>query len=196
MSTSIRRLKISDPQGRMIPLEDLADIEMETGVYEIWRKDRQRRAMITVNVRGRDLAGFVAEAQRRVKEEVDLPPGYRLEWGGTFENLQSATNRLMLVVPVALALIFLLLFATFGSIKLGLLIFLSVPLGALGGVLALWLRGHELQHLGGRGLHRPLRCGGARRPGAGDGHPAAHRAGHAGARGGARGVDVAAAARS
>ncbi|WP_020466571.1 efflux RND transporter permease subunit [Singulisphaera acidiphila] len=138
---AIRRLMIADPQGRMIPLEDLADIKLEEGVYEIWRKNRQRRVMITVNVRGRDLAGFVAEAQQKVREKVALPSGYVLEWGGTFENLQSATHRLMIVVPIALALIFLLLFATFGSIKLGLLIFISVPLGAIGGVMSLWLRG-------------------------------------------------------
>ena len=72
---AIRRLKIADPQGRMIPLEDLAEISLDDGVYEIWRKDRRRRVMITVNVRGRDLAGFVAEAQRRVGEKVSLPRG-------------------------------------------------------------------------------------------------------------------------
>jgi len=137
---SIRQLMIADPQGRMIPLEDLAEITLKEGVYEIWRKGNQRRVMITVNVRGRDLAGFVADAQKQVQEKVSLPDGYYLEWGGTFENLQSATQRLMIVVPIALLLIFLLLFATFGSVKLGLLIFLSVPLGAVGGVLALWLR--------------------------------------------------------
>jgi cobalt-zinc-cadmium resistance protein CzcA len=136
----IRTLKVADPQGRMIPLEDLADIHLEDDTYEIWRKDRQRRIMVQSNVRGRDLAGFVAEAQRRVGAEVELPRGYRLEWGGTFENLQSATRRLTIVVPLALVLIFLLLYSTFHSIKLGALIFLSVPLGAIGGVLALWLR--------------------------------------------------------
>lgn len=138
---SIRRLKIADPVGHMIPLADLADITTDDGVYEIWRKDRTRRAMISCNVRDRDLAGFVADAQQRLAAEVDLPHGYTLEWGGTFENLQSATRRLVLVVPVALLLIFLLLYATFQSIRLGLLIFLSVPLGAIGGILALWLRG-------------------------------------------------------
>lgn len=137
---AIRDLRVADPMGRMIPLEDLADIRMEDGVYEIWRSDRERRAMIQANMRGRDLAGFVAEARERVEAEVPLPRGYTLEWGGTFENLQSATQRLMIVVPVALALIFLLLYASFGSIRLGLLIFLSVPLGAIGGVLALWAR--------------------------------------------------------
>jgi heavy metal efflux system protein len=138
---AIRELKIGDPRGRMIPLEDLAEIRREDGVVEIWRKNRERRVMVMANVRGRDLAGFVAEAQRRVLQEVKLPRGYTLEWGGTFENLQSATRRLMIVVPLALGMIFLLLFATFGSIGLGALIFLSVPLGAVGGVLALWLRG-------------------------------------------------------
>jgi heavy metal efflux system protein len=138
---TIRSLKIADPQGRMIPLEDLADIRIEEDTYEIWRKDRERRIMIQSNVRGRDLAGFVAEAQRRVNAGVPLPRGYRLEWGGTFENLQSATKRLTIVVPLALALIFLLLYSTFNSVRLGALIFLSVPLGAIGGVLALWLRG-------------------------------------------------------
>ncbi len=138
---TIRTLKIADPLGRMIPLEDLAEIRMEDDTYEIWRKDRQRRIMVQSNVRGRDLAGFVAEAQRRVTAEVPLPRGYTLEWGGTFENLQSAMKRLMIVVPLALVLIFLLLYSTFHSIRLGALIFLSVPLGAIGGVLVLWLRG-------------------------------------------------------
>ena len=137
----IRQLKVADARGRMIPLEDIAEVRKQDGVFEIWRKDRQRRAMVQANVRGRDLASFVAEAQRRVAAEVPLPRGYTLEWGGTFENLQSATNRLTVVVPLALALIFLLLYASFGSIRLGALIFLSVPLGAIGGVLALWLRG-------------------------------------------------------
>ena len=138
---TIRTLKIADPLGRMIPLEDLAEIRMEDDTFEIWRKDRQRRIMVQSNVRGRDLAGFVSEAQRRVAAEVAIPRGYTLEWGGTFENLKSATNRLTIVVPIALVMIFLLLYSTFHSIRLGALIFLSVPLGAIGGVLALWLRG-------------------------------------------------------
>ncbi|WP_165232345.1 efflux RND transporter permease subunit [Aquisphaera insulae] len=137
----IRTLKIADPTGRMIPLEDLADVKLEDDTYEIWRKDRQRRIMVQSNVRGRDLAGFVAEVQKRVNAEVDLPRGYTLEWGGTFENLQSATQRLTIVVPLALVLIFLLLYSTFHSFKLAVLIFLSVPLGAIGGILSLWLRG-------------------------------------------------------
>ena len=137
---AIKTLRIADPTGRMIPLEDLAEVVMEDGVYEIWRKDRQRRAMVQANVRGRDLASFVKDAQKKVAADIALPQGYTLEWGGTFENLQSASRRLTIVVPIALAVIFLLLFATFGSASLGALIFLSVPLGAIGGVLALWLR--------------------------------------------------------
>jgi cobalt-zinc-cadmium resistance protein CzcA len=149
---AIRELKIADPHGRMIPLIDLADVSRDDGVYEIWRKDRERRAMITVNVRGRDLAGFVAEARRVVARDVELPEGYRLHWGGTFENLESASRRLVLVLPVALALIFVLLYSTFGSLKLGALIFLSVPLGAVGGVLALWLRGLDFSISAGVGF--------------------------------------------
>ena len=139
--STIRELKVADRQGRMIPLADLTEIRSEDNAYEIWRKDRRRRAMVQANVRGRDLAGFVADAQKRVGERIELPRSWYLEWGGTFENLRSASERLTLVVPVALALIFLLLYGTFGSARLGLLIFLSVPLGAIGGVLALRARG-------------------------------------------------------
>lgn len=149
---AIRKLKVQDTRGRLIPLQDVADIRMEDGTYEIWRKDRQRRAMIQANVRGRDLASFVAEAQAKTAEQVKLPPDFTLQWGGTYENLQSATRRLMLVVPIALAMIFLLLYASFGSVKLGLLIFLSVPLGAIGGILALYFRGLNLSISAGVGF--------------------------------------------
>ncbi|AMV36635.1 efflux RND transporter permease subunit [Planctomyces sp. SH-PL62] len=149
---SITRLKIADANGRMIPLSELAEFHREDGAYEIWRKDRQRRAMVQANVRERDLATFVAEAQAKVAEQVELPRGYFLEWGGTFQNLQSATQRLTVVVPVALVLIFLLLYGTFQSVKLGTLIFLSVPLGAMGGILALWLRDMNLSISAGVGF--------------------------------------------
>jgi cobalt-zinc-cadmium resistance protein CzcA len=138
---TIRQLKIADPQGRMIPLEDLADLVLEDGVFEIWRKNRARQAIIQVNVLGRDLAGFVAEAKQRVAAEVPLPQGYSLEWIGTFADLEAATRRLAIIVPVALGLIFLLLYASFNSIRLATFIFLSIPLCAIGGVLALWLGG-------------------------------------------------------
>ena len=138
---SIRNLKIADPTGRMIPIEDLAEVHREEGTYEIWRKNRNRRAIVEASVRGRDLAGFVAECQTAVADQVDLPRGYTLEWGGTYENLQSATHRLAIVTPVALILVFILLYSTFQSIKIGSLIFLSVPFAAIGGIAALWLRG-------------------------------------------------------
>ncbi len=94
-----------------------------------------------VNVRGRDLAGFVAEAQKRVSDSVQIPSGYQLEWGGQFEQLESASQRLMIVVPVALTLIFVLLYISFQAMMPALLIFLNIPLAATGGIVALLLRG-------------------------------------------------------
>ena len=149
---AIRVLKIADPRGRLIPLEDLADIRFEDGVYEIRRQDRHRRALIQANVRDRDLASFVAAAQKKVIADVKLPDGYRLEWGGTFQNLQSATQRLIIVLPIALALVFLLLYSTFNSIKLGALIFLTVPFAATGGIMTLWLRGLDFSISAGVGF--------------------------------------------
>ncbi len=137
----LRQLKIADPRGRQIPISQLADIRMEDGPAEISRDAIRRRLLLQCNVRGRDLAGFVADAQQKVAESVNLPPGYSLEWGGQFQNLQEATARLMIAVPVALFLIFSLLFITFGSVKLTLLIYLNVPIAATGGIFALWLRG-------------------------------------------------------
>ncbi|MBA4032529.1 MAG: CusA/CzcA family heavy metal efflux RND transporter [Planctomyces sp.] len=136
----LKNLKISDPQGRQIPISQLADIRMEDGPSEISRDAIRRRLLIQCNVRGRDLGGFVAEAQQVVGEQVPLPSGYALEWGGQFENLQKASQRLMIAVPVALFLIFSLLYVTFSSVKLTLLIYLNVPIAATGGIFALWLR--------------------------------------------------------
>jgi cobalt-zinc-cadmium resistance protein CzcA len=138
---AIRRLKIDDPQGRQIPIAQLADIVVEDGPSEISRDKIRRRLLIQCNVRGRDLAGFVAEARSTVDAEVKLPPGYVLELGGQFENLERASRRLMIAVPVALVLIFALLYVTFGSVSLTLLIFLNVPIAASGGIFALWARG-------------------------------------------------------
>lgn len=136
----LRQIKIDDPQGRQIPLSQLADIVIEDGPSEISRHAIRRRLLIQCNVRGRDLAGFVAEAQQLVARDVRLPAGYSLAWGGQFENLQQATQRLMIAVPVALFLIFSLLYVTFSSVKLTLLIYLNVPIAATGGIFALWLR--------------------------------------------------------
>lgn len=136
----LRELKIDDPQGRQIPISQLTDIRMEEGPSEISRHAIRRRLLIQCNVRGRDLGGFVAHAQKVVDEQVHLPPGYSLAWGGQFQNLQEASHRLMIAVPVALFLIFSLLYVTFSSVKLSLLIYLNVPIAATGGIFALWLR--------------------------------------------------------
>ncbi len=139
-TTQLLNLKIDDSQGRPIPISQVADIVTEDGPVEISREAVRRRLLVQCNVRGRDLAGFVAEAQSVVDEEVELPTGYTLRWGGQFENLQQATQRLSIAVPVALILIFALLYMTFSSVKLALLIYLNVPIAATGGVLALWAR--------------------------------------------------------
>lgn len=138
---TIRRLKIDDPQGRQIPITQLADVIVEDGPSEISRDAIRRRLLIQCNVRGRDLAGFVADAQRTVAAQVKLPPGYSLAWGGQFENLQRASQRLLVAVPIALFLIFSILYVTFGSVSLTMLIFLNVPIAATGGIFALWIRG-------------------------------------------------------
>lgn len=137
----LSQIRVEDPQGRQIPLAQLATIQMEDGPAEISRDQIRRRLLIQCNVRGRDLARFAAEAQQVVDERVKLPAGYSLTWGGQFENLQDATSRLMVAVPVALLLIFALLYMTFHSTRLALLIYLNVPIAATGGIVALWLRG-------------------------------------------------------
>jgi cobalt-zinc-cadmium resistance protein CzcA len=137
----IRSIRVVDPMRRPISLLDLADVTTEEGPSEIEREDVQRRAVVGVNVRGRDLAGFVAEAQAAIDAKVKLPPGYLIRWGGQFEHLQTASRRLTIVVPVALALIFLLLYSTFHSLRLAGLIYLAVPMAATGGVFALAARG-------------------------------------------------------
>ena len=137
----LRQIKIDDPQGRQIPISQLADIVIEDGPSEISRHAIRRRLLIQCNVRGRDLAGFVADAQKSVDQKITLPSGYTLAWGGQFLNLQQASQRLMVAVPVALFLIFSLLYVTFNSVKLTLLIYLNVPIAATGGIFALWLRG-------------------------------------------------------
>ncbi len=137
----VRQVKIADPKGRQIPLHELAELRIEDGPLQISRDQIRRRTIIQCNVRGRDLAGFVAEARAAVDKQVKLPPGYLLTWGGQFKNLQQASERLMIAVPVALFLIFALLHMTFGSARLAALIFLNVPMAATGGIVLLWLRG-------------------------------------------------------
>jgi len=133
-------LKIDDTQGRQIPLGQLAQVIQEDGPAEISRHAIRRRLLIQCNVRGTDLGSFVSQAQKVVAAQVTLPPGYSLTWGGQFRNLQEASQRLAIAVPVALFLIFALLYMTFNSMRLAMLIYLNVPIAATGGILALWLR--------------------------------------------------------
>lgn len=122
-----------------VQLGELAVIEIGPGPNQISRENGKRRVVVTANVRGRDLGSFVAEAQEKVIA-IDIPEGYWITWGGTFEQLISASNRLKLIVPVALVMIFMLLFMTFGNVRDSLLVFTGVPLALTGGILALWLR--------------------------------------------------------
>jgi heavy metal efflux system protein len=139
----IGSIRVVDPQGRAIPLKDLAEIAEEEGPSEVERENVQHRAVVGVNVRGRDISSFVADAQAAIDAHFKdkFPPGYRVRWGGQFEHLQTASRRLLIVVPVAMLLIFLLLYGTFHSIRLSLLSYTAVPMAATGGVFALYLRG-------------------------------------------------------
>lgn len=137
----IEEVRVADPSGRLIPISQLAELRVEEGPAQISRENIHRRLAVEVNVRGRDLASFVADAQRAVADAVDLPTGYWIEWGGQFENLRRATARLAIVVPMALLLIFVVLYSTFNGAKPALLIYLNVPLAATGGIFALALRG-------------------------------------------------------
>lgn len=138
---SIADLLIEASGGQRVPLSQLADIDVITGPKQISRDDNQRRIVVQANVRNRDMGGFVEEARRAVAERVDLPPGYRVTWGGQFENQQRAMRRLSIIVPVTILLIFLLLFTMFGSLKNALLIILNVPFALIGGIVALWASG-------------------------------------------------------
>jgi cobalt-zinc-cadmium resistance protein CzcA len=124
-----------------VPLSAVAKVDVVEGLNEVTRENGKRFTVVQCNVRGRDIGSFVAEAQRKVREQVTLPPGYWQVWGGQFENLLAARRRLMIVVPACFVLIFLLLFGTFNSIRDALLVFTGVPLALTGGILALWLRG-------------------------------------------------------
>ena len=138
---TISNLRVGDSEGHFIPLAQLADIQDEEGPAQVSRENGQRRISVGVNVRGRDLAGFVADAQRAVAAKVRIPSEYQLEWGGQFEQLESASQRLMIVVPAALTLIFVLLYLNFQAALPALLIFLNIPLAATGGIMALLMRG-------------------------------------------------------
>ena len=149
---SLAFLPIPLPDGGYVPLSEVAELELAPAPNQISRENGKRRVVVTANVRDRDLGGFVEEAQARIAQEVDLPDGYWLDYGGTFEQLQSASARLALVVPITLAIIIGLLIMAFGSVKDALIIFTGVPLALTGGVLSLWLRDMPLSISAGVGF--------------------------------------------
>lgn len=137
----LKNLYVPLVNGKQVPLRELASIEYTEGPAKISRDDTKRRVVIGVNVRGRDMESVVKEIEPLIEKHVSLPSGYYITYGGQFENLQNAKNRLMIAVPVALCLIFLLLYFAFGSIRETLLVFTAIPLSAVGGILLLWMRG-------------------------------------------------------
>ncbi len=136
----LNELPVALPEGGYVPLSEIATLQLAPAPNQISRENGKRRVVVTANVRDRDLGSFVAKARENIAREVKLPPGYWLDYGGTFEQLQSAQQRLSLVVPITLAVIFGLLLMAFGSVKDALIIFTGVPLALTGGVISLWLR--------------------------------------------------------
>ncbi|MEO3715250.1 efflux RND transporter permease subunit [Roseateles flavus] len=149
---ALKRLPVRLPGGGYVQLGEVAAFEIAPGPNQISREQGKRRVVVTANVRGRDIGSFVAQAQAGLQEQLKLPSGYWISWGGTFEQLESATARLQLVVPVALLLVFVLLFAMFGNVRDGLLVFTGVPFALSGGLVALWLRGIPLSISAGVGF--------------------------------------------
>ena len=137
-------LRITTAEGATVPLASVARLERAAGPVKIDREMGSRYSVVIANVSGRDLVGFVEEAKALIAQKVALPSGYRITWGGQFENQQRAAARLTVVVPVALALIFVLLFSTFGSVRQALLILSNIPFALVGGIVALWLTGEYL----------------------------------------------------
>lgn len=136
----VRNLFVGLPNGQQIPLKEVARIEFKDGPMQISRENARRKIIVGVNARGRDMESLVYDIQQKLDAELELPPGYYLVYGGQFENLREAKARLSIVVPAALLLILVLLYLTFKSFKQALLIFTAIPLSAIGGIYALWLR--------------------------------------------------------
>ena len=149
---SLADLPVPLPYGGYVPLSEVAELELAPAPNQISRENGKRRVVVTANVRDRDLGGFVEEIRGRLEQEVDLPAGYWLDYGGTFEQLESASQRLAIVVPVTLAIIVALLVMAFGSLKDALIIFSGVPLALTGGVFSLWLRDMPLSISAGVGF--------------------------------------------
>lgn len=149
----IRLPAISDnAKANYLQLGEVATLDLAPGPNQFSRENGKRRVVVTANVRDRDIGSFVAQAQQRIEQEVKIPSGYWLTWGGTFEQLQSATARLEIVIPLALLLVLILLYAMFGNILDGLVVFTGIPFALTGGVLALWLRGIPLSISAGIGF--------------------------------------------
>jgi len=141
---AIRHLLVTSPNGAQVALESLADIRLLDGPSQISRESGKRRIVVGVNVKDRDLGGFVAELQQAVEKKVKLPEGYYLEWGGQFQNMERAMGHLMIIVPVTIAAIFFLLFILFNSVRYASLIILVLPFASIGGVIALFVSGEYL----------------------------------------------------
>jgi len=141
---AVGKLLITSPQGYRVPLNQLAGLSVEEGPVQISRENGQRRIGIELNVRGRDIGGFVSEAKKEIRRKVVLPPGYYTTWGGQFENQQRAMKRLMVITPLGVAMIFLLLFMTFNSARLAALVLFNLPFALIGGVFALFITGQYL----------------------------------------------------
>jgi cobalt-zinc-cadmium resistance protein CzcA len=140
----LTQLQIVMPDGRLVPLAEVARLQRSLGPLLLERENAQRFAVINVNVINRDVVGFVEELQQRIQQEVTLPAGYAVSFGGEFENQQRATRNLLLVVPVSLALVLLILFTTFRSLAKAIGVLLNIPFAVMGGIIALWLSGHYL----------------------------------------------------
>ncbi len=136
---TISNIKVSDQAGALIPLADLGTIQLEEGPGRISREQLQRYVSIGFNTLGRDIGSLVAEAQQKINEHVALPTGYRVTWGGSFENMERAMAKLRIIVPITIALIFFLLYSTFNSLRQATLIILNLPFAMIGGIVALWL---------------------------------------------------------
>lgn len=136
----LRNLPVATPLGSRVPLRELAEISYKSGPMQISRDNTNRRTYVGINVRGRDVKSLVAEIRTKLDAQLDLPPGYYIRYGGAFENLERATDRLYIVVPVSLALIFILIFFALKSFKQTLMIYVSIPLAVIGGVFSLWAR--------------------------------------------------------
>ncbi|MES2027325.1 MAG: CusA/CzcA family heavy metal efflux RND transporter [Pseudomonadota bacterium] len=144
---ALKRLPLPLPRGQSgenrasyIPLGEVATLDLAPGPNQVSRENGKRRIVISSNVRGRDIGSFVADAEQQIEQQVKIPSGYWMTWGGQFEQLQSATKRLQIVIPVALLMVFTLLFVMFGNMKDGLLVFSGIPFALTGGIIALWLR--------------------------------------------------------